>query len=262
MTFKKPRDITLVQMAQWIDSLTSYQDNIDRLVEYLYHLSYYNAQKRALFNNYESYDDFAIFCASKLLTRLNNKNKEHVKSIVNYINNVLSPWYSEYVSLFCSGASENIIEDFDVSDFADYLVDTTCELDRMCYRFGYSNISSIIENHLKYIPRKKHNPEWGNIYTSCLLTLQDRINCAEMLCNDAELVNNPALLHRHIRSLKKRSPILFHLDESLSNYILVLVNELTHAICTELSYAAHSTISPDTCLTNLMIAANNDEEED
>lgn len=260
MTFKRPRDITLTAMAQWVDSANLETCNQDKLVEYLYHLSYYNAQQRSLFNTAETYDDFAIFCVSKLLTRLQNKKCGSVKSIVNYINTVLSPWQSEYIRCFCSGDAETPIEDFDVSDFADYLVDVASDQDFNTYSICYTNIANVIRQHLKKIPRKKKSAEWSNIYLSCLLTLQDRIDCA---CSfNAETPEEETkVLSRMIRSLKKRQPVLFHVDESMAPYIAVLVNELIHAIATELTYRTHSLVSPSTCLKNLVIAANSDEDD-
>ena len=49
MIFNRPQDVTLTQMAQWVDSIDLSDYDQDKLVEYLYHLSLFNAQQRALF---------------------------------------------------------------------------------------------------------------------------------------------------------------------------------------------------------------------
>lgn len=260
MTFKRPKGVTLTEMAQWVDSTDPNTRDQDKLVEYLYHLSFFNAQKRALFTDHEKLDDFSIFCVTKLLTRITNKKCEQVKSIVNYINNVLSPWYAEYIRCFCSGEADSPIEDFDVTDFADYLIDVSSECDFNSYAIYYSNIGTVTRNHLKKIPRKRKSAEWSNIYLSCLLTLQDRIDCACSFYAETP-EEETKVLSRMIRSLKKRQPVLFHLDESMAPYIAVLVNELIHAIANELTYKTHSLVSPSACLKNLVIAANNDEDD-
>lgn len=262
MTFKRPKDITLTQMAQWVDANIIDGKDQDKLVEYLYHLSYHNAQKRSLFSNtdYEKYDDFAIFCVTKLLTRFNNKRCQPVKSVVNYINNVLYPWHAEYIRCFCSGDADSPVEDFDVTDFADYLVDVSSDRDFNSYDVYYARIGTVIRNYLSRIPRKRKSAEWSNIYLSCLLTLQDRIENAIKFSSTTE-EDDTKYLSRMIRSLKNKEPVLYHLDESMASYVSVLVNELIHAIANELTYSTHSYVSPSACLKNLVIAASNDEED-
>lgn len=260
MIFNRPQDVTLTQMAQWVDSIDLSDCDQDKLVEYLYHLSLCNAQQRALFHDNETYDDFALFCVSKLLTRLNNSTAQPVKSVVNYIKTVLDPWYAEYIRCFCSGTPEVQVHDFDVSDFADYLIDASSDYDYNAYNTGCLNISDAIRKHLKQLPRRKRSPEWSNIYLSCLLTLQDRINTAVTLCGNSIVSDDPQLMNRIIRSLKTSPPILFHLDDSWSNYILVIVNELIHAISAELTYTTSYKVTPSACLKNLVIAASNDED--
>ena len=85
MTFTKPKDITLTQMAQWVDSnaYNSQRDEL-KLTEYLYHLIYTRAQQLSLFSDYDMYDDFAIYCVTKFFTRFNNTNEPPIKSVVNY----------------------------------------------------------------------------------------------------------------------------------------------------------------------------------
>lgn len=260
MTFNRSKNISLTDMAKWVDSVDMNNCDKDTLVEYLYHLSYHNAQNRSLFNDYEKYDDFAIFCVAKLLTRLNNNKCNHVKSIVNYINNVLSPWHAEYIRCFCCGDPDTTFEAFNLTDFADYLIDTASESDFNTYDIYCSDIRTVMRNHMKRIPRKKGDPEWGNLYLSCLLTLQDRITCAASFVAETP-EDEPKVLSRLIRSLKKRPPILFHLDESKATYVSVLVNELIHAISAELTYSTRSYVSPATCLRNLVTAANNEEDD-
>ena len=259
MTFNRPRNLTLTSIAQWVDSADLETCDQDKLVEYLYYLCYYNAQQRALFTNFETYDDFAIFCVSKLLTRLNNKKYTPIKSVVNYIKTVLTPWQSEYVRCFCCGDPDTPLEGFDITDFADYLVDISSECDFNTYTVCYTDIGDVIRKHLRKIPRKRKSAEWSNIYLSCLLTLQDRIKCAASFYAETP-EEETKILSRMIRSLKKRQPVLFHLDETKAPYITVLVNELIHAIANELTHRTHSLVSPSVCLKNLIIAANNDED--
>lgn len=258
MTFQQPTDITVTQMAQWIDSAIISECDQNILVEYLYHLVLYNSRKKSLFNDLNTYDDFSLFCVSKLLIRLSNQNVKPVKSIVNYIKTVIDPWYSEYVRYFCIGSPDVSVHNFDVSDFSDYLVDSSSCYDYSSYSVGCFSVSNAIRDHIKKLPRKRRSPERDNIYLSCLLTLQDRIDTAINLCKTNVVTEEPQLLNRIIRSLKTRPPVLFHIDESWSNYIGVIVNELIHAISVELTYETNFKVTPSSCLKNLIAASNNE----
>ena len=260
MTFPKST-IPLATMAQWVDNNYDEPD-VDRdvLLEYLYHLVYSNAYALKMFNDLDTYDDFSLFCVSKLLTRLSNKTAQPVKSIVNYIKTVLSPWQSEYIRLFCVGSADFEQMDFNVDDFSDYLIDVTSEFDSSILCFGCIRVTDAITRYLSKIPRKRHSPEWSNIVLSCVLTLYDRIKSAVALTKEHEIEDDPKLLSRIIRSMKSRGPILYHISEEQASYISVLVNELTHVISSEISYSTASKVTPQTCLRNLVTAASSEEE--
>lgn len=261
MTFNRPKDLTITQMAQWVDNTVDVQENQDRLVEYLYHIVYSHAVRASLFNDYQQYDDFSLFCVSKLLFRFSNKEEPRVKSIVNYIRTVITPWKAEYIRDFCVGDAEINLCEFDISDFGDYLVDASSAYDKHSYSFYSVKITDVIKQQLLKIPVKKNSCEWYNIYTSCLLTLQDRIISATTLCKKHIAKEHPELVNRIIRSLRLTPPILFHVEESKASYITVLVNEIIHAISAELTHYTHTNVSVSTCLQNLIKAANNEEDD-
>lgn len=261
MTFNKPQNVTLTQMAQWIDSCDSYEDcDKNKQVEYLYHLAMCKAKQLSLFTDPETYDDFAIYCTSKLLSRLTNKDEAHVKSVVNYIKTSIQYWYADYVREFCTG-SPNVDMEFDINDFADYLVDESSMYETRSLFYDGFCVTSSLRKHLNNIPKKRLNSEWDNICISCYLTLEDRINSAKNLIQQFKNTETEQLLSRLIRALKNRPPILFHIDESLSSYITVLVNELVHVMSVELTESLGVSVSPVDCLQNMVLAAQNNEDD-
>ena len=262
MTFRRPFNITLTQMAQWVDTnMYTVGKDDNKLVEYVYHLAYNKAERLCFFNDKDTYNEFALFCVSKFLIRLANKTEPPVKSVVNYLKTVIDPWRSEYIREFCYGAPELNTTDFNVSDFGDYLVDVASNEEYNSFTFFSLDLHYIFKNHLIKIPRRKHSPEWSNIYVSCLLTLQDRIKTAANLCTKAALEQDPQSVNRIIRELKRKPPILFHIEEERSTYISVLVNELMHALAAELTYTLQSKVTVSGCLRNLVKAASNEEED-
>ena len=262
MIFKHPHDITFIQMAQWVDA-NSYNPERDdnKLVEYLYHIIHTKAEQRGYFTDYDTYDDFSLYCISKILIRFSNKTDSPVKSVVNYLKTVLEPWHAEYVREFCCGSPDLCLAEFDLNDFSDYLIDSASEYDYTSYGYLSTSISCVVRKYLMRIPIKRKPPEWSNICTSCLLTLVDRIKCAANLCSKTIAEENPQLVNRIIRGLKTKPPILFHIEEDRASYICVLVNEIVHAIAVEMTHACHSKVSVTACLQNLVKAASNQEDE-
>ena len=263
MTFYKPKELTYTQIAQWVDSNHMSTDcDENKLCEYIYHLVVLKTQQCCYFKESEQIDDFSLYCTSKLLQKIYScrEKQESLKSIVNYIRTVISPWKAEYIREFCTGSAESNIADFDLSDFSDYLIDTASQCDYNSYWFECINVSDVIRKYLKQIPRKKNSAEWSNIYTSCLLTLQDRIKTASSAKKTSD-TNDPKVIDRIIRNIKKRPPILYHIEDSKANYITTLVNELTHALASEISHTTASKVSVSACMRNLVTAASNSEEE-
>ena len=83
-------------MAKWLDSHVCESDeDKNTQVEYLYHLILCKAKQDSLFTDNDIYDDFTLFCISKILIRISNKEEAPIKSIVNYIRTVIYPWYAE-----------------------------------------------------------------------------------------------------------------------------------------------------------------------
>ena len=263
MTFYKPKDLTFTQIAQWVDAnhMCAHCDE-EKLCQYIYHLVVLKTQQCAFFNDTEQLDDFSLYCTSRLLQKIrkNRQTGEVIKSITNYIKTVIGHYKADYISEFCSGSPEYEIANFDICDFSDYLIDTASSSDFHHYWYDCIRTSDVICNHLKTIPRKKNSAEWTNIYTSCLLTLTDRIRAATEIIKKAD-IKDPQILNRIIRNLRKRSPILYHLDDTKSMYISVLVNELTHALASEISHSIASKVSVSACMRNLITAASNEEDE-
>ena len=263
MTYVKPGSLTFTQICQWIDQHGFLKDcDEEKLCEYFYHLSYFRTQQFGYFKDAEQIDDFCLYCVSKLFQRYRSEaGKEPVKSVSNYLKNVISCWRAEYIKLFCIGSDEGEFTDFDPVDYSDYLIDVASERDFHSYATSCTNIADIVRKQLKKIPKAKKSSEWSNIYISCLLTLNDRLSAASKVVTPEFIKSSPQKTDRLVRATRLRSPILYHLNESYSNYIATLVNEITHAIAAEVSYTIHSKVSVGSCMRNLLAAASNEEDD-
>lgn len=261
MTFKYPQNMTLTQIAQWVDS-NMYEDscNEEKLCEYIYHLVHAYAKKHIDYKNYEQLDDFLLYSCSRFFIRLRRSStSQPIKSIVNYIKSVTNLWYADYLRETSYGTPDAEYAEFDLFDFSDYLIDVSSEDDYHSYTLCYVDPSKVVYDYLKKIPVRCNSSEWVNIYISCLLTINNRIRTLVEMSKD--LNDSDTIKYNKImRKAKLQKPILFHVDETMENYIQTLVNELIHAISAEISYTISSKVSVSTCLKNLVIAANEAED--
>lgn len=105
MTYTKPKNISYVKMCMYFDEhiYDSPETRDDTtLYHYLYYISYMLACKKHYFRNYEDYDGFAVFSATKIYMRIINNAKnpnskmKHIKSILNYMKSILYPLKVDY----------------------------------------------------------------------------------------------------------------------------------------------------------------------
>jgi hypothetical protein len=280
MIYQKPKDITYTEMCMYIDD-NVYKDNFDeRLVyEYIYHIVYMLAKKAQYFKKNSYYDDFAIYGANRVFFRLTNKKQwelkdddspkmEKVKSVLNYIKNILYPLKVDFEqSEYCQSITrETNVED--VSYNFNYVLDDTLNNITFC-EFGMTlnDIGKTCNKFLRSIPYKHKSVEWLNIYTSVMLTFLNMVTLTNKRKNRLQhLEGTMRITDQHINDAydqeAQQKPILFHLDESMSDYILVLTRQLKHIVAKDLSDILHTNVSNDITLLPLSVKDYISECED
>lgn len=274
MTYTKPEDITYTQIAIWIDE-NVYKPDCDQiqLYEYLYHLSNMLAHELSFFSNSTDYDEFALYSATRLFQRLTNKKQfeidsvdttprlPQIKSILNYIKKVISPYKIDFELQFKLENKNLDVISTSYFDLGSYICDNASLFDQIEFSMTLGSISDIVKAHLKKIPRKQHDAEWVNIYISCMLTLLDSITLSksmqEKISNSIRTTDK--VLDNMYVELRNNDAILFHLPDSMSNYIKVLVSELRNVIASELSWKSGVHISTDVTMKNLMCSLLDEE---
>jgi len=249
--YVKPK-VRYVDMAIWIDE-NAYLPNCDdnKLFEYLYHLVYMLAVKNRYFNSYDLYDSFAIYVATTAYFRLKNKkqfeldeNNEpkqvRIKSILNYLKQILafrkiSFQQTEYAQCLTPKEKEIPYSNFN------YILQQSCDdLRYVEFDVYLDDIAKTIKWVIKDIPYKKDIVVWNNIYLSCLLTYLDQITVSTK--NFYRLENSKKdeqyddkILFRVYKEQAEQEPILFHLDNTFSDYIKILVKEIKDEISLDLT---------------------------
>ena len=243
-------------MAIWIDeNVYKVECNEPLLYEYLYHLCYMLSTQSKYFKQYNYYDEFSLFCASRLFIRLRNKEElTPIKSILNYIKKIIYPYkvdFEQETYLQSEKDVELIYNDFDLGAA---LVDEINLFNSMEFSLTLSNIVMIIKDHLKKIPYKRNSCEWYNIYTSCLLTLLNSITITKFDQNRIKQKkrNIEQVTERYYTELRYSKPILYHLEPKYSDYVYVLVNELRHVVASQLSFEVKSYNSSESTFKSLL----------
>lgn len=267
MLYELP-DVRYVDMCIYIDK-HAYDENPTEEVEntifqYLYFLCHMFASKGQFFDKTEYYDDFSIYAATQLFMRLRNPKQFEfkdsgerkvrlVKSILNYIKKTIDPLRIDFQQLHYS----QIYQEDDTSDvpqvaseycFCDMMSDQIDALSMVDFNCCLGDIIRTTKVFLKQIPYYSDKKLWNNIYISCLLSFLNSVTLSEKdkqrlgkLKRDYR--DREAYMDRLYMKEADDSTILFHLDESMHDYITVLTRELKHAIAKDLSISTDTYIS-------------------
>lgn len=278
MTYNKPADMSYTDIAKWVDE-NAYLDDVDEMLlyKYLYLLTDMLAKRYGYFTNPELYDTFALFSASRLTMRLRGnaqkiilnaegveKNNEKIKSILNYLKRVIYPYKSDFESEYVMKPVEGVeIISLGRIDIGESLSDHNDVFDMFELHNTLQNSITIIRSYLGKLPRSKNSAEWTNIYISCLLTLIDQMTLSPSQLNSIRRVpkNRQMAIEELLKENLRRPPILYHLDEGLSDYITVLVREIRHLLAAEMHWKSGQHYTAEAAVKAVIIEAMLEEEE-
>ncbi len=269
--YKKPTDVTYTQMCIWIDENVYKENCDDNLVfEYLYHISRMLAYKRRFFEKASYYDDFAIFCATRIFMRFRDKKQfeethklKKIKSVLNYTKSILYALKvafesEEYAQNYNNFQKEEYCPNI---DFHSSLVSSIDGIKLSNFSSCLNDSLNTVKNFVNKLPHKD-DLELQNIYTSCILSLLNSLVLSNK--NKEKLQNlkqNDRLKMEHIDKLFKKERddcvLLYHLDLSMKNYIKVLVNEIRHLISEDLSNLLNEDIESESSIKNILLSSLN-----
>lgn len=276
--FEKPENLKYTDMAIWIDN-NAYSESCDenKLYEYIYHIVKMLAYKAKYFKDSDTYEDFSCYAATRTYFRLKNKKQSEVKldgtprmnkvkSILNFLKSTVYPMKVDYEQ---STYSQNNQSDNPHMSLDELKVDYTqlrdkCTdngFDRIYFESYINQLARVIKSFLKKIPEFSQKDVWNNIYLSCLMTLLDSITLTN---KDKQILNSLSysLYDDKLDKLHKKEShnpaILFHLPESMNNYIVVLCNRLKKLIAKDLSDLISSYETPESVVKYAILESVND----
>lgn len=271
MTFEKPKNMKYTDMCIYIDE-NIYKESFDEslIYQYIYHVVYMLAKKAQLFEKHHYYDDFALYGANRVYFRLTNNKQfqykddgspkmEQIKSVLNYIKGILYPLKVDFQqSEYCQSISKECYVEDTTYTFNSLIDNCIDELNFCEFGLTFNDISKTCKKFLQTIPYRSNSKEWLNIYVSVMLTFLNNVTLTNKHKRRLEhLTSTGRITDQHIidayEDEKQQRCILFHLDDSMSDYIIVLARQLKNLIAKDLSDILHTNISADIRLKPLTI---------
>lgn len=274
ITYTKRDDMKYTDLCIYIDShLKDFEsDDVDEIVkntiyEYLYLILIALARKQNYFRDQSDYEEFASSTAAILYTRFSDKRQylpdddpkkiKKIKSCLNYINTAMYGLKVNY-------QQANYFKGVHPKEAALNSFETTS---RNIVQADYNEgLEQAIITELSYLPNKirrvinktpyRDDPLiCKNLYITLLLSF---INCLTIpnskqnkLYKNTDSKKDNKVLETFRKQLKE-PPMLYHLDESMSDYITVLLRELKREFAGILVNTTRSFDLPDDVLESIM----------
>lgn len=261
MIYRKPNNVSYTNMCIFIDNTVYSQSrDDDKIFEYLYHILKMLAVNNCLCSSQEEYEDFAIFAASRVFTRLIRlEGTKPVKSVLNYCKASIQFLRVDFE--YFEGRVHPSPDKFDTEtnyNFEHILSKRLDSLEVAEFRLMLKDISSMVRFHMKNLPFVEKTNEYLNVYTSIVLTLLNRLTFSRKARSRMEkLQKSNRVRDRELRQLFHREKyddvVLFHLPDSMEGYIDVVVRQVMHNLAKELSEALQTHVSSD--IESIAVAA-------
>lgn len=272
MTYKKPKDVTYTEMAIYVDK-HAYEEGCDEslIFQYLYHLCYMLAKHANYFNTNSYYDDFAIYAATGIYMRYKNKKQFEVdkdglprmakiKSCLNYIKTTLYPKKVDfeqryYSQLYSPPTTPEEATSLSLTALVSRTVD---DLDNLQFNLCLGDTSSTCRRVIRDIPYRTNKTLWNNIYLSCLLTFISNLTLSEK--NKQKIKEQgesfylkPEVLEDLYRE-ESEDVVLYHLDETMRDYIKVLTTKMKKVLSKDLSLSLNEYVASDCNIQNILLS--------
>ena len=281
MIFKRPPNVRIVDMCIYIDEHV-YEESFNEQIiyEYLYHIFKSMALNKKLFRKHENIDTFSLYAATRVYLRLTNKKQfqydengnpklKKVKSVANLIRSILYPLkvdfeqseYYQYIKI-------DDTEDFISYSFNNLLYKSIDPINKCIFGMVLNDIDKIIKDFLnEIVPYEKSSALFLNIYISVLITLCRQFQLSQKVSQYLKYLDKKnKLSSKHLEeafhNLENTSISLFHLDNSMHQYILILTRQVKHKLGKELTECLQSNAEQDLQLMDLITLSYRREVEE
>jgi hypothetical protein len=186
---------------------------------------------------------------------------EKIRSILNYIKKTLFSIRRDYCKKYVNEKDLNTTEviSVDANAVSMYINRVVDPITRVEFRDYIGDLRDTIRQFLKGIPFKYGTVMWDNVYISCMLSF---LNSITLKNRDIRRIKefkrpnslNDELITKLYLNEKYNSTILYHLDDSMYNYITVLTNRVRHKLANDLSNTLHEYVPSQINIKNLLMS--------
>jgi len=289
MTYQRPTSVWLppeldkkatdlyARMSVYVDNFIHKDDKtegeISKLYEYIYHIAYMLSCKSKMWDTAKDYDEFSLYVASRVYVRMTNprqfsvqegeRSLKPIKSVLNYLKFVLPKLRVRY-------QEENFTQVFSDKHGSDTegLKNDYRESIQKSYNDGLpeavqeelSKIAVVTKHIVNGTPYRKDKLMTRKIYMSCLLTLlnnftltnKDKIKIQQKIDKNKDVDET---LYKLYDKESESGVILWRLDDSLTDYIEILVKKIKHKMVENIGDTTNSFELPDETLDQIWMSA-------
>lgn len=273
------------RMAVWFDiHFWNKERDDETCYKYLYLTYYMLGNTKHYFIKYEDTDKYAQFCASIIYVRLLRKlnNGEVIKSILNYAKKTCYPLKVMYQKQeFNYVANPKVDNKFDPIGFTNMLKENIQSQYNIGMQRDFEDAFKEIPLYAKEIveatPYKDDKGMVRKLYLSCILSFTKSVTLCKYNVDrltkrtEKALTINDGLLTKMFNKERETSTTLWRLDDSMKDYVKVLVGKLRQRLIDELISIKQSYAIDDMTLESILSSAwetastyhhNNDEEDE
>lgn len=243
----------VVDLCIWVDA-NAYDPNVDKekLFDSLYQIVCSIAIKNKLLPNWTDYQPFSLYAASRLYLRLTNtkqfdvsapKKMKKIKSILNFIKKTMHPMIVDFQNQDFQQNFTPQLHGETVEDIRHRVIQKArsqySDLNRVDFEYYLGKICYTIKGFLKELPYCNDELMNHRLYVSCLMTLLNQITLSNVNKNRYKKrlqkgFKTEEFLERAYQEEVEYSVVLYHLDDSMYNYVSTIVNRLKSLIVKDL----------------------------
>ena len=246
MTYTKPSNVRYVDMCKYFDEHVYEKDRDDnKLFQYLYHICYMLACKHKFFKTFNEYDDFALYASTciymRIFTNITKGSQQRINSILNYVKATLYPlkvnYQRETFNVILDSKldpridSEKLREGLATSIQSDYNYGLSDDI-----KYRLQDICEIIKDTINESPYAEDELMKNRLYISCLISITKSITLSNH--NKRKLMNKinknnyskDEFLIDLYEQEKATSVTLWHLPESLRDYVDILIKQINKKV--------------------------------
>lgn len=273
---KQDKSERIVDLCMWVDSHV-YKEPIDhnKLFLNIQKIIYAISVNQRIFQNWEDYEPFSLVAATRVYNRYfngkqfledgNPKKLTKIKSVLNYVKKLLYPMKVAYQN---EAFKETIRPEL-------HLEHTEAIRERMFssartqqnallsieFKYYVEKITNLIRSYIYSLPYKTDRVMTQNIYISCVLsfinsitlsnTIKKKLHTKQLRTSDID-----QFLTRVYAETAENCIILFHLPDSMENYIATLLARIRHLVSKDFrELIGDNTLSEDMCNAVLVAQA-------